>query len=155
LAEKLPSALTAGAGGSGVIVDRKDNTYFVLTNHHVVRYPDRYEIETSDGSRYPVYKMEELPGFDVALVQFQSNKKYRVAELGNSDQLAGGANVYATGFPVPDRKENSAAIGLVRGQFQRYQPDRRQWLYNGLQQRSHPRHEWRPCARWSRSSSRD
>jgi len=122
IGREITVRIDGGAGGSGVIVDRKDNTYFVLTNHHVVRNPDRYEIETSDGSRYPVYKMEELPGFDVALVQFQSNKKYRVAELGNSDQLAGGAKVYATGFPVPGPEREQRSYRFSAGQFQRYQP---------------------------------
>ena len=114
--------IDGSGGGSGVIVDRKDNTYFVLTNHHVVRYPDRYEIETSDGNRYPIYKAQELPGFDLAFVQFQSNKIYRVAELGNSDQLTGGANVYATGFPMPQPGIEQRTYRLAGGQFQRYQP---------------------------------
>ena len=114
--------IDGSGGGSGVIVDRKDNTYFVLTNHHVVRYPDRYEIETSDGNRYPIYKMQELPGLDLALVQFQSNKIYRVAELGNSDQLTGGANVYAAGFPVPEPQREQRTYRFAGGQFQRYQP---------------------------------
>ena len=122
IGREITVRIDGGAGGSGVIVERKDNTYFVLTNHHVVRYPDRYEIETSDGSRYPVYKMQELPGFDLALVQFQSNKIYRVAELGNSDQLAGGTQVYATGFPVPGPGREQRSYRFSAGQFQRYQP---------------------------------
>jgi len=122
IGREITVRIDGGAGGSGVIVERKDNTYFVLTNHHVVRYLDRYEIETSDGSRYPVYKMQELPGFDLALVEFQSNKIYRVAELGNSDQLAGEANVYATGFPVPGPGREQRSYRFSAGQFQRYQP---------------------------------
>jgi len=122
IGREITVRIDGGAGGSGVIVDRKDNTYFVLTNHHVVRNPDRYEVETSDGSRYPVYQMQELPGFDLALVQFQSKKIYRVAEFGNSDQLAGGAKVYATGFPVPGPEREQRSYRFSAGQFQRYQP---------------------------------
>ncbi|MEG4894145.1 tetratricopeptide repeat-containing serine protease family protein, partial [Microcoleus sp. F10-B4] len=122
IGREITVRIDGGAGGSGVIVDRKDNTYFVLTNHHVVRYPDRYEIETSDGNRYPIYKAQELPGFDLAFVQFQSNKIYRVAELGNSDQLTGGANVYATGFPMPQPGIEQRTYRFAAGQFQRYQP---------------------------------
>lgn len=122
IGREITVRIDGNGGGSGIIIDRKDNTYFVLTSHHVVRYPDRYEIQTSDGSRYPTYKMEELPGFDLALVQFQSNKNYRVADLGNSDQLTGGAKVYATGFPVPGPGREQRSYQFAPGQFQRYQP---------------------------------
>ncbi|WP_293367063.1 tetratricopeptide repeat-containing serine protease family protein, partial [Microcoleus sp. CAWBG50] len=122
IGREITVRIDGGGGGSGVIIDRKDNTYFVLTNHHVVRYPDRYEIVTSDGSRYPVYKMQELPGFDLALIQFQSNKIYRVAEFGNSDGLTGGANVYASGFPMPQPGREQRDYRFSPGEFQRYQP---------------------------------
>jgi S1-C subfamily serine protease len=40
--------------GSGVIVAKKGNTYYVLTASHVVKNPDRYQIVTSDGQQYPI-----------------------------------------------------------------------------------------------------
>ena len=126
IGKEITVRIDGGGGGSGVIIDRKDNTYFVLTNHHVVRYLKKhnYVIKTSDDSLYPVDvdKVQELPGFDLALVQFQSNKQYRVAELGNSDQLTGGANVYATGFPVPGPGREKRDYRFSPGEFQRYQP---------------------------------
>ena len=115
--------IDGGGGGSGVIIDRKDNTYFVLTSHHVVRYPDRYEIVTSDSSRYLVSKAQELPGFDLAVVQFESNKKYRVAELGHSDQLTGETQVYAAGFPVPEPGREQRYYQFSAGEFVRYQQE--------------------------------
>lgn len=121
IGREITVRIDGGGGGSGVIIDSKNNTYFVLTNHHVVRYPDRYDIVTPDGSRYRVYKMQELPGFDLALIQFQSNKIYRVAEFGNSEGLTGGANVYATGFPMPQPGREQRDYRFSAGQFQRYQ----------------------------------
>ncbi len=87
IAKEITVRIDGSGGGSGVIIERQGDTYFVLTNHHVVRQPDRYEIQTPDGQRYPFYYGKELPGFDLALIQFKSNKNYRVAQLGNSDQL--------------------------------------------------------------------
>ncbi|OCR02684.1 hypothetical protein BCD67_15995, partial [Oscillatoriales cyanobacterium USR001] len=123
LSREVTVRIDGGGGGSGVIIDRKDNTYFVLTSHHVIRYPERYEIVTSDGSRYLIYKAQELPGFDLAVVQFDSNKSYRVAELGNSDQLTGQAQVYAAGFPVPGPGREQRYYEFSPGQFLRYEPE--------------------------------
>ncbi|WP_337884006.1 tetratricopeptide repeat-containing serine protease family protein [Fischerella thermalis] len=93
------TVLIGGDGvGSGVIFDRQGDTYYVLTNQHVVANDGRYEIQTPDNSRYPVYRSQELPGLDLAIVQFNSNKNYRVANLGNSDQIQEGMTVYVVGW---------------------------------------------------------
>ena len=44
----------------------------------------RYEVQTNDGSRHPVYYSKELEDVDLAVVQFDSNKDYIIANLGNS-----------------------------------------------------------------------
>jgi tetratricopeptide (TPR) repeat protein len=93
------TVLIGGDGiGSGVIFDRKGETYYVLTNRHVVVNDGRYEIQTPDGSKYPVYRSQELPGLDLAVLQFTSNKTYRPANIGNSDQVREGMTVYVVGW---------------------------------------------------------
>ncbi|PLZ85154.1 hypothetical protein CI594_23240, partial [Fischerella thermalis CCMEE 5196] len=73
------TVLIGGDGvGSGIIFDRKGDTYYVLTNQHVVANDGRYEIQTPDNSRYPVYRSQELPGLDLAIIKFNSNKNYRL-----------------------------------------------------------------------------
>ncbi|NMG20994.1 tetratricopeptide repeat-containing S1 family peptidase [Brasilonema bromeliae] len=85
--------------GSGIIFERKGDTYLVITNQHVVPKNDgKYEIQTPDGSRYPVSRSQVLPGLDIAILQFTSNKNYRLAELGNSDQIREGSTIYAAGW---------------------------------------------------------
>lgn len=96
--------------GTGVIFDHKGDTYFVLTNRHVVSNDGRYEIQTNDGSVYPVYRSQELPGFDLAVLQFTSNKNYRTANFGNSDQITEKTTVYVAGWPgdpLPGTNERS------------------------------------------------
>ncbi len=94
--------------GSGIIIERKGNNYFVLTNRHVVDEDGRYEIQTNDGSRHPVYYSKELPGFDLAVVQFTSNKNYSIANLGDSNQLREGMKVYVVGWAtIPGVSEPS------------------------------------------------
>ena len=109
--------------GTGVIFDHKGDTYFVLTNRHVVSTDGRYEIQTNDGSVYPVYRSQELPGLDLAVLQFTSNKNYRTANFGNSDQIAERMTVYVAGWPadlLPGISERS--YGFTVGSILRREP---------------------------------
>ncbi|MBD2355601.1 tetratricopeptide repeat protein [Tolypothrix sp. FACHB-123] len=107
--------------GSGIIIDRKGDTYFVLTNHHVVEEPGRYEILAPDGDRYPVYYGKELPNLDLAVLEFTSKKNYNTAKFGNSDQLTEGMTVYAVGWariPGADQPSYQFTKGYIRSRLQ-------------------------------------
>lgn len=89
--------------GSGVIVAKDNNTYYVLTANHVVSDPDDYKIITSDKQAYKLdyRKVKRLPGVDLAIVEFSSDKNYKVAKLANSDKLTEGKPVFVSGWPRP------------------------------------------------------
>lgn len=109
--------------GSGVIFERKGDKYYVVTNRHVVYKDGRYEIQTQDGSRYPVYYSQELPGLDLVVLEFKSNKSYRIAELGNSDQMREGITVYVVGWAAPllgiDERSYQITDGIIRSRLQK------------------------------------
>ncbi|UJB70747.1 DUF2808 domain-containing protein [Acaryochloris sp. 'Moss Beach'] len=88
--------------GSGVLVGKKDNTYFVLTAEHVVATPDEYDIVAPDGTEYALnyQSVQKLPNVDLALVSFTSKQSYSLAKLGNSDQLTEGDKVFISGWPA-------------------------------------------------------
>lgn len=88
--------------GSGVLVGKKDNTYFVLTAGHVVATPDEYDIVAPDGTEYALnyQSVQKLPNVDLALVSFTSRQSYSLAKLGNSDQLTEGDKVFISGWPA-------------------------------------------------------
>ncbi|MFW6357849.1 MAG: trypsin-like peptidase domain-containing protein, partial [Chroococcales cyanobacterium] len=71
--------------GSGVIVAKDGNTYYVLTNDHVMDKEDDYEIVTPDGKRHSVDydKVTRFEGVDLAVVPFRSRESYTVAQLAN------------------------------------------------------------------------
>jgi len=87
--------------GSGVIIQRQENTYYVLTAKHVVAIKDKYAIVTADGKRHQVNysSVRKLPGVDLAVLQFTSNEEYTVAEYGDSDAATVGTTTYVAGFP--------------------------------------------------------
>ncbi|MDF0554882.1 tetratricopeptide repeat-containing serine protease family protein [Kamptonema sp. UHCC 0994] len=86
--------------GSGVIVAKNGNTYYVLTAKHVVATEDEYGIATNDGRRYSLnYRnVRKLPGLDLALLQFTSDQSYRVATLANYDYDAKFKYVFVSGW---------------------------------------------------------
>lgn len=88
--------------GSGVIIDKKGDTYTVLTAYHVIRNPGAYEIQTVDGNKYELLQSQPLPGVDLAMFEFKSQKEYRVAQMGSSNQPEG-ATIYIAGYPRPDQ----------------------------------------------------
>ena len=102
--------------GSGVIFERKGNTYYVLTNHHVVKEPGRYEIKTPDGDRHTVYYSDKVSGLDLVVLRFESNKTYRTANLGNSDQMTEATTIYVAGWDSD--REFQFSVGQITSRLQ-------------------------------------
>lgn len=87
--------------GSGVIIDRQGDTYLVLTAYDAIFQSGGFEVQTPDGERYPIYSGYLLPDANLVVLIFTSNKEYRVAELGNSDELKEGTKIYYAGYSSP------------------------------------------------------
>jgi S1-C subfamily serine protease len=107
IVNRVVSIKSFGKQGSGVLVGRFGNTYSVLTNAHVVDnlVGQQLRIVMSDG-RVEMTKAStvKIPSkeLDLAIVTFKSNKKYPIAELGDSSVLARKQKVYAIGFVKND-----------------------------------------------------
>jgi WD40 repeat protein len=105
--------------GSGVIISRKGNTYYVLTAKHVVATEDEYEIVASDGTKYPLNysTVKKIPEIDLALIQFTSDKNYLVAQVGDSDKATEGNSVYISGWPHPGRAITQRIFQITSGKI--------------------------------------
>ncbi|MBW4633337.1 MAG: tetratricopeptide repeat protein [Iphinoe sp. HA4291-MV1] len=105
--------------GSGVIIKKEGNTYTVLTAAHVVEVADKYEIVTPDGKSYPLNysSVKQLPGVDLAVVQFTGNQNYAVAKIGNSDASTESTPAYVAGFPVPTLERNQSIYNFTEGKI--------------------------------------
>jgi hypothetical protein len=109
----IPEKLADGneANGSGSIIAREGNTYTVLTANHVVCKDQNDQCQqprnqlravTPDGEEYPINfsTVKKIPGVDLAVFQFTSDKNYKVATLGNYE-LTGEEFLFASGWPDP------------------------------------------------------
>lgn len=94
---------SGSVSGSGVIIQHQGQTYTVLTNDHVVadNQEHNYKVLTADGETHiaKLLPSSEFGKLDLAWVQFTSSQSYRVAEIGNSNNLSVGDAVFAAGFP--------------------------------------------------------
>jgi tetratricopeptide (TPR) repeat protein/S1-C subfamily serine protease len=88
--------------GSGVLIQQKGKIYTVLTAAHVVHTPATYSITTVDGQKHSVTasEVQSIRGVDLAILRFQSDRAYSVANIGSSQTLTEGNPVYVAGFPL-------------------------------------------------------
>ena len=87
--------------GSGVIVEKQGDTYYILTNWHVVNKVGDYQVRTPDGKIHPVYYtlIKQVPNVDLAVIPFSSSQNYPIAEAGDPTQLVPGTKVFVGGWP--------------------------------------------------------
>jgi tetratricopeptide (TPR) repeat protein/S1-C subfamily serine protease len=116
-AKNISVRITAATnGGSGVIIAKKGTTYLVLTNAHVVRSSTKIEIQAPDGQKYIGRSIDGgfNSKYDLALLQFTSQTKYKLANLASagSSTIEAERTIYSAGFPF-DSKEIRVASGEV------------------------------------------
>jgi Do/DeqQ family serine protease len=87
--------------GSGVIVERKDDTYFVLTNNHVAGSAKSITIVLYDKREFNGTLVGADKRHDLAVVSFTSkDKDIPIARLGDSDKVEVGDWAIAVGNPL-------------------------------------------------------
>jgi serine protease Do len=95
--------------GSGAIVEHQGSNYTVLTNWHVMKNQGSYTLQTIDGRTHQVIpsSIKQLPGLDLAILQFTTDQNYQTAEFGNSGSLTEGQIIYFAGYPGELRREDN------------------------------------------------
>ena len=119
LAKSFTVLINSQSPGTGVILNKKGKTYTVLTAAHVVEYSDyEYEVQTPDQSQYPIsYKtVKKLPGVDLAILEFSSDKSYPTARIADSDETVEGSPVYIAGFPDPGTATEARIFQFTSGE---------------------------------------
>ena len=101
IASEITVRIDGPRGGSGVIVEKTGNIYYVLTNWHVVNRVGEYEIITPDGQRHSVYYslIRQINDIDLAIIPFESSQRYPVATLADSSAVEIGSAIHVGGWP--------------------------------------------------------
>jgi serine protease Do len=113
-----------GENGSGVIISKNGNTYYVLTANHVVPTGEdaqgkiEYTIVAPDKKPYPLdfqtVKSFAAQNVDLAVFEFTSDKDYQVATLSNSDRVTEGVPVFVSGWPRPGAMSSQTGNQTIR-----------------------------------------
>ena len=108
--------------GSGVIIARDDDTYYVATVAH--NFPEgeskSYQIVTPNGESYEldIKTVEKSDAYDFAIFSFTSEKDYTIATVGNYTVAANDDQVvFTSGFPGMSASERFITGGKVREQI--------------------------------------
>jgi serine protease Do len=101
--------------GSGVIVERRGDKVYVLTNNHVVEGAEEIKLNLNDGRTFAGELVGGDPLRDLALVSFETKENVPVAKLGNSDDVWVGDWVLAVGNPLGFESTVTAGIISAKG----------------------------------------
>ncbi|MBE3065659.1 MAG: trypsin-like peptidase domain-containing protein [Spirochaetes bacterium] len=106
-----PREFKRGGLGSGIIVKRSGDTYYVLTNNHVVDSATDISVKLSDQREFKGKVVGKDDRKDLAVVSFSAKEALPIAELGDSNSLEVGDLVLAVGNPLGF--ENTITMGIV------------------------------------------
>ena len=89
-------------GGSGVIISKQNDQYLVITNNHVVSGVENLTIETAEGASHPAELVNNpiTSDDDIALLTFNSNNSYQVAELNGAATGKEEQKIWAVGYDL-------------------------------------------------------
>ncbi len=106
--------------GSAVIYDYDEitQTYYVITNHHVIDDADNYKIVFSDRSSVVATLLGYDKDVDIAVLSFSGiglTQSLKVSPLGSSSTLTKGEIILASGNPKGYDFYNTLTLGVVAG----------------------------------------
>jgi Trypsin-like peptidase domain len=121
--EALARKITVKIGGtesigSGILIAKEGSTYTVLTNQHVLR-SGQIQVQTPDGEWVNAVEVKLPQGQqqDSALLQFNSQRNYTIANLNPNPSLKPGSPIYAAGFPFDSSEADSSGWKFTTGQM--------------------------------------
>lgn len=117
----IDADLGTGSSGSGVIYRREGDTYWVVTNHHVLEDFTELEIIYERNDLIFTIDNEAIefigsdPTTDIGVLTFTSEQDFAVAEFKDYYDLELGQYVYAIGSPLGFEYFNSVNQGIISG----------------------------------------
>jgi len=124
----ISSSLAGAGSGSGVVYKQVGDTYFLVTNHHVVDGATAltvvfekngllFEIDNED-----ITLVGSDPTTDLAVLAFESDEDFTVIPFANSYDLKMGQFVFAIGNPLGFDYYGTLTMGVISG-LSRYVTD--------------------------------
>ena len=106
------------APGSGVIIAKRDNNYYLLTANHVVGEVlkgDVIEIQTLDGKYHKADLLKSSDEVDGALLRFTSKNKYYPAFIDPNVQPSIGMYILTEGYALASKEAKKGSLRRSMG----------------------------------------
>ena len=91
--------VVSGAG-SGVVVGRSGETYYIVTNNHVIDGANNITVRLRDGDEFTAAMVASDDSQDIAVVTISCGYDLKIAVWGDSDSLKIGEDLIAIGNPL-------------------------------------------------------
>lgn len=118
------SLVEAGIG-SGFIYKKESGYYYALTNNHVISGSENIKILTNEESVDDDLADATIVGsddiYDIAVIKFKSSKDLTVLDMGDSDTVETGENVYAIGSPYGTDFAGSISSGILSAPVRKFE----------------------------------
>lgn len=101
---------------SGFIAAKKGNLYIAITSKKVLAEKDSYVI-VKEKIKFPIIDMNPLPQTDLAIVIFESKKKFKIATLGDNTEIQNNDLVYIAGYTIPGLNIQHPILSVSEGKI--------------------------------------
>ncbi|MGS0645434.1 trypsin-like peptidase domain-containing protein [Staphylococcus hominis] len=102
--------------GSGVVYKTVGDTFFVLTNTHVVGEADKVKITYGENKSIKGDVVGKDKWSDIAVVKAKiNNKNIKPIHIGNSNKLVLGESILIVGNPLGEEFRNTVSKGIISG----------------------------------------
>ena len=106
---------TAVASGTGFVYKQDNNTYYILTNYHVIEDGNNVKVTFTDGTQLDTVIVGHDEYADIAVLSIETKEELIVAEIGNNDESRVGDTVFAVGAPLDNAYSWTVTRGIISG----------------------------------------
>ena len=106
---------TLASTGTGFIYKQNKNSFYIMTNHHVINGMEKVKVILSDNTEIDAKVLGSEAYSDIAVLSITSDKVKAVAVLGNSSKLNVGDTLFAVGSPEGATYAGSVTKGILSG----------------------------------------
>ena len=103
------------ASGTGFVYKKDDDTYYLLTNYHVIEDGDKVTVTFTDGSIKETTIVGHDEYADIAVLSLKSGEELVVAEIGDNANSRVGDTAFAVGAPLDSAYSWTVTRGIISG----------------------------------------
>ena len=106
---------TLSSTGTGFIYKQSKNTFYIMTNHHVINGAESVKVILSDSTEVEASVRGTEAYSDIAVLSITTDKVKAVATLGSSSQLNVGDTLFTIGSPEGAEYAGTVTKGILSG----------------------------------------